>query len=80
MNSMDPTGQFLDNMHYINDVFNLLEEKYDNITVFDMSNFPQYIPNVPGNGLFMKDLIHYTKEVNSWVAEEILNKYASDKA
>lgn len=79
MNSMDPTGQFLDNMHYINDVFNLLEEKYDNITVFDMSNFPQYIPNVPGNGLFMKDLIHYTKEVNSWVAEGILNKYASDK-
>lgn len=75
MNQLDPTGQFLVNMDYINRVFASLEKKYTNISIFDVRNAPQYDPDVPGNGLFINDLVHFTPEVNSWVASCILRDY-----
>ena len=75
MNKLDPTGQFLKNMHYINGVFQHLEQKYPNITLFDVRNAPDFVSDVPGNGLFIKDMVHFTPSVNAWVAGEILKDY-----
>ena len=75
MTDTDPSGKKLKNMHYINSVFDRIEEQHSNISVFDPRIAPQYTPNVRGNGLFIKDVVHYTPEVNTWVAEYILNKY-----
>ena len=75
MNDLDPTGKYLENMHYINGVFDKLQNHYENISVFDARNAPQYIPNVRGNGLFIEDAVHYKPQVNKWVADCILKKY-----
>lgn len=75
MNDMDSTGECLKNMEYINTVFERLEKKYKNISIFDATNAPQYIPNVRGNGLFIDDAVHFTPEVNRWVAGCIFEKY-----
>lgn len=75
MNVLDPTGQFLLNMHFINQVFEKLEQKYPNVTIFDSRSAPQFAADMPGNGLFIKDKVHFTPEVNRWVAEQILEKY-----
>ena len=79
MNDMDSTGKYLGNMHYINAVFDKLEQSYGNISVFDPRKAPQYISEVRGNGLFMDDVVHYTPEVNAWVAEMILKQYCDLK-
>ena len=71
---MDPTGVKLERMHYINSVFLRLAEKYGG-EIFDATKAPQFIPNVRGNGIFIGDCVHYTPEVNGWVAETILEEY-----
>ncbi len=75
---MDPTGEKLRRMHYINRVFESLAEHYD-ASIFDASEAPQFIPDVRGNGLFIDDCVHYTPEVNDWVAKEILADYVAKK-
>lgn len=63
------------NMHYINEVFGLLEAKYENVSIFDPSTLPEFVPNVRGNGLFIDDVVHFTPEVNKRVAEWIIDNY-----
>ena len=75
MHDMDPTGKHLESMCYINEVFDTLAREYDNVTVFDVKEAPQYVPDVRGNGLFIKDVVHFTGEVNGWVAGHILQDY-----
>jgi len=65
----------LDNLHYINHVFDMLAQMYDNISVFDVRRAPQYVPDIRCNGIFKEDAVHFTTEVNRWVAEEILRSY-----
>ena len=72
---MDASGNHLKNMYYINNVFDSLSQRYKNISVFDPCDSPQYIPNVRGNGLFIDDAVHYSPEVNAWVAEYIFKKH-----
>ena len=74
MNDMDPTGRQLENMYYINEVFENLQKNHKNISVFDPRTAPQYIPDVRGNGLFIKDAVHFTPQVNIWIAENILKE------
>ncbi|NLD86745.1 MAG: hypothetical protein GX633_00605 [Clostridiales bacterium] len=69
---LDPTGKSLENMHFINSVFYTLARTHDNINVFDVREYPDYIPFVRCNGLFIEDAVHYTPEANMWVAERIL--------
>ena len=69
MNDMDPTGKYLENMNYINEVFCKLKERYKNISVFDVQDSPDYIPDIRGNGLFIDDAVHFTPETNKWVAK-----------
>lgn len=76
MNDMDPSGQHLENMHHINTVFDRLAAKFENVSLFDPTWAPQYVPGVRGNGLFIKDAVHFTPEVNGWVADCILKQFA----
>lgn len=69
------TQQGLSNLHFINGVFDKLAEAYPNVSVFDVRQAPQYVPDVPGIGLFKSDFVHFTADVNQWVAEEILRLY-----
>ena len=78
MNDLDPSGAYLDNMHFINHVFDELCDLYENASIFDARCAPQYIPDVRGNGLFIDDAVHYTAEVNQWIASKIIMDY-SDK-
>ena len=68
--------QELSNLHFINRVFDELAAEYPNISIFDVRQAPQYIPDVPGNGLFKSDFVHFTTDVNQWVASQILQQYA----
>lgn len=52
MNDMDPTGKYLANMYYINGVFDTLQNQYKNVSVFDVRNAPQYVPNIRGKQYF----------------------------
>ena len=72
---LDPSGESLEKMHYINRIFDELEAENENISIFDVRKYPHYIPDVRGNGIFIDDVVHYTPETNRWVAEEIFNSY-----
>lgn len=75
MHDMDPTGQYLERMHYINTVFEKMQARFANLSVFDVRSAPQYTADVRGNGLFIEDVVHFTPEVNRWVAQKILEDY-----
>ena len=77
MTDTDPTGGKLARMHYINEVFDRLAQKRENVSVFDARRAPQFVPDVRGNGLFIADAVHFTPEVNAFVAEEILKNYGA---
>lgn len=77
---LDPSGEKLKKMHYINRVFNELAAENENISIFDVRTCPHFIPDVRGNGIFIEDVVHYTPQTNTpqtnwWVAEQILNNY-----
>ncbi len=76
---MDPTGGKLQRMHYINGTFERLLSRYAGAEIFDATQAPQYIEGVRGNGLFIGDCVHYTPEVNGWVASEILSRYKKER-
>ena len=75
MLDMDPTGKCLENMHEINRVFDRLQDRYRNVTVFDPRSYPQYEEGIRGNGLFIEDMVHFTSDVNQWIANRILEEY-----
>ena len=70
----DPSGRKLESMHIINRVFDEMAEKYPNVSVFDVRACPEFVPDVRGNGIFKSDMVHFTPEVNRWVAEKILEE------
>ena len=77
MNDMDASGAYLQNMHCINDVFDRLVQGYENVSLFDPRTAPQYVPDIRANGLFIEDAVHFTPEVNAWIAQEILKQDAN---
>ena len=79
MMDTDSTGGKLERMHYINTVFEHLASARENIRIFDARCAPQFLPDVRGNGLFIADNVHFTPEVNAFVAEEILKNYISTR-
>ena len=72
---MDPTGEKLRRMYYIDGVFDSLASHYAGASVFDATRAPQFVANVRGNGIFIDDCVHYKPEVNDWAAEQILRDY-----
>ena len=76
---LDPSGESAEKMDYINGVFEELCRENGNVEMFDVRMFPGFVPDERGNGLFIGDVVHFTPEVNKWVAESIIEKYKSDK-
>ena len=72
----DESGNRYKNMGYVNSVFEMLRNEFSNVSIFDVKEYPNYISNVRGNGLFIEDAVHYTPEVNDWVAKMIIKNYA----
>ena len=70
----DPSGGQLESMHIINGVFEEMARRYPNVSVFDVRQCPQFVPGVRGNGIFKEDMVHFTPEVNRWVAQRILEE------
>ena len=79
VNDIDPTGEMLVRLNIINDVFNQLCETYPNFSMFDPTEAPQFIPDVRCNGIFIEDAVHFTPEVNKWVAQRVLEEYIKTK-
>ena len=75
----DTTGGHLGAMTYINYVFEQLTHELDATSIFDPTKCPFYNPAIWDSGIYRWDLIHYTGEMNTWVAEEILNEYIARK-
>lgn len=75
-NDLDPTGLQSENIHYVNGVFENLCAAYPNISMFDPRNYPGFLPDVYGNGLFIGDAVHFTEDANRWTAKCILEEYA----
>ncbi len=71
----DPSGVQLNKMNFINSVFEKLATENEDISIFDVRNAPHYVPDIVGNGIFRSDVVHYTPEVNQWVAQQIFEGY-----
>ncbi len=75
MHDINPNGEPLANMNYTNEVFEHFVRNADNFTLFDARTYPQFIPNERCNGIFLKDGVHFTPEVNTWICQQIVNDY-----
>ena len=75
----DPSGVHLEAMEYINQVFDELSIEQSLTTTFEPKNCPFYDEYAWDKNIFRWDLIHYTGEMNTWVAEEILKEYSTRK-
>ncbi len=75
MMEMDPTGQRLKNMEYINTVFQRLQDGYPNVTLLDPRTAPYFCPDKKGHGMFLEDHGHFTEAMNRWIAEGVLHRY-----
>lgn len=72
---LDPSGKSRKNIYFINDLFRTLAQELADVSIFDITKAPMYLPDVKGNGIYVEDLVHYTPEVNTWVAKCILEDY-----
>ncbi len=77
---LDPTGKWLERMVCIDAVFRALAAENDNISIFDVRSAPYYEPDTPLNGIFLSDAVHFTPEMNRWVAETVLEGYLRSHA
>lgn len=68
MMDLDPSGKSLKNMHYIDEIFQKLEQDHENISVFDICQAPHYTTDTRQHGIFVEDAVHYTPRTNQWVA------------
>lgn len=71
----ESTGRKTQIMADINAMFEDFTEDYDSVVFFDPRQYPGFDPNVMGEGIFKEDNIHFTEEVNQWVAKEIFDQF-----
>ncbi len=67
----DPSGGHLASMAQINAVFDTLAEEKQT-SVLDVRSCPYYVADTRQHGIFLEDAVHFTPEVNNWVARQIL--------
>ena len=73
---IDPSGNYLKQMYFINATFEFLSRSCENVQVFDNRWIPFYDPHVRGNGLYQTvDVVHHTEQTNRWIAQWILTEY-----
>ncbi len=71
MTELDSSGEYMKGFCHINQVFEQLSKKYDNVSVFDVRQYPDYDPGSHTRGLFQEDACHFLSEVNRWVAAQL---------
>lgn len=75
---LDPSGNYLKQMYFINATFEYLHRTCENVHIFDNRRIPFYDPHVRGNGLYQaEDVVHHTEKTNRWIARWILDEYRS---
>ena len=67
-------GLSLISMGYINNVFRVLAEEYENIEIFDSAKIPGYTLVTENRGIFVEDNVHFTADANKWVAKQIFEE------
>lgn len=73
---MDPSGNYLKQMYFVNGTFELLSRTCECVSVFDNRMIPFYDPHVRGNGLYQNvDVVHHTEQTNRWITQWILSEY-----
>ena len=80
MKFFDPNGEknYLEKMQFINQTFEKLAYNFQNVQVFSPTSFPKFNPDCKGNGLFIEDCVHFTPEVNGWIAGEIIKEFQNE--
>jgi len=73
----EPAQERVEHLDFINRVFYDFQQERPNFTVLDPADSPLWVPDQRGNGVFMEDMIHFTPELNMWVAESIFDQYHS---
>ncbi len=71
------TGAAGESLAYINRVFEVLAQKNEHISVYDPRRFPGYSTEKEHYGIFLGDEVHFTREVNEWIAADILGEFVS---
>ena len=72
----DPEGESYRSMLYLNDLFDSLSSKLENVSCFDIAKAPFFEPETPHHGVYDKeDLIHYNERANVYVAEKIIENF-----
>lgn len=72
-NALHPNGN--KNKDVLNALFDKFAAENNNIETFDVTECPLCDPSLKRDGIYMDDLVHYTPELNKWVAEKILEDY-----
>lgn len=73
---MDPSGNYLKQMYFVNGTFEFLSRTCEGVSVFDNRMIPFYDPHVRGNGLYQNvDVVHHTEQTNRWIAQWIMSEY-----
>ena len=73
---LDPSGNYLKQMYFINATFEYLSRTCEHVHIFDNRQIPFYDPHIRGNGLYQAcDVVHHTQKTNRWIARWILEAY-----
>lgn len=73
---LDPSGNYLKQMYFINAIFEYLSRTCEHVHIFDNRQIPFYDPHIRGNGLYQAcDVVHHTQKTNRWIARWILEAY-----
>lgn len=75
MTELDSSEEYGESFCYINQVFDKLSQTYDNMSVFDVRQYPGYNPDSRTRGLFQADACHFLSEVNQWVTEQFFAEF-----
>jgi hypothetical protein len=75
----DPSGVHLQSMEYINQVFDELAIEQKLTSTFEPKECPFYDEYAWDKNIFRWDLIHYTGEMNDWVASKILDDFIKNR-
>ncbi len=68
----DPSGGHLASMAVINDAFEALAREAKT-TILDVRTCPYYAADPRQHGIFLEDAVHFTPEVNHWVAQQVIH-------
>lgn len=75
---LDPSGNYLKQMYFINATFEYLSRTCEHVHIFDNRQIPFYDPHIRGNGLYQAcDVVHHTQKTNCWIARWILEQYSA---